>query len=142
MTELKTTPSLDEFLTEHMWDYSVTRQHYPYALPHNALTFTSSDQMARQLSAHGNSFFGASEMRIFRTRVDGLYNGRFLVFSNRHRYDGAKRQYHVMWVYTSGDENDPSACWHTDKLETTYQTLPQARKAAARLAAMVAGLGS
>jgi hypothetical protein len=136
--DTKTTPSLDRFLDAHLYDYPTTWRHYPSSLPQNSLTFTSSDQMARQLAAHGNSWFGADEMRIFRTRIDNLYNGRFLVFSNRHDYAGATRTYHVMWVYAQPE----SSHWSTCKLETAFPTLNKARKAASELAAMVAGLDS
>jgi hypothetical protein len=129
--------ALDEFLKEHLLDWERDVQHYAYSLPQNAMRFSASGELIRRADGH---YFDESTLRTFKTHIHELYDGRFLIVSNRYGYPGARRHYRIVWLSLT----DPTCANESHRrtvvsdLKTEFETLGKARTAAKRLAALTA----
>lgn len=73
---------------------------HAYSLPAAAMLFDNSDHLMRKVTSSGSTFFGRDTMRRFRSKINELVGGRFLVMSDLSP-DG--RVYHVLYVYEYQD---------------------------------------
>lgn len=61
----------------------------------------------------GGHWFDDEAMRAFKTRLDGcIYGGRYFISSTRAGYDGAGREYAIMYLDNSGHVQDVG--WRVD----------------------------
>lgn len=76
----KVTPEQEEFMRQYVENYDTTYEHYPYALPIEALKFANFDQMVRAVRESGSHFFDRDAIEFFNGKVYGeLYGGRFFI---------------------------------------------------------------
>lgn len=127
----------DAFLAEHLFDWQRDVESYAYSLPQNALRFGASDELIRRADGH---YFDESTLRTFKTHIHELYDGRFLVVSNRYGYEGAPRHYRIVWLSLTDATCAVESHRKTvvSDLKTEFATLGQARTAAKRLAMLTA----
>jgi hypothetical protein len=129
----------DEFLTEHLGAdvYARNREHYGYSLPTEAIRYQSSDELIRDQTGY---YFTPDTRRTFKTKIDQLYDGRFLVISNRYGYEGARRFYRVVWAVElpATCDNAQHRKVSVEELTTDFPTLDKARRAALKLAQLTA----
>jgi hypothetical protein len=114
----------EEFMRKYIdsWDRDV--EHYPYSLPHNAMQFSTVEELTRAVTGSGSHFFCADSMRWWKSKVyDDLPGGRFFLTSERGPDE--TRVYSVRWVY------DIDKSLQISRFDKWFDTLKQARTFAA-----------
>ena len=92
----------DRLVNDEWTSYARTAEHFPYALPQNAMRFDNISDMRRRVISSGSHYFDPAAIRFFKGKTDGhLYGGRFWVESRGFEDEG--REYMIASAYLYGE---------------------------------------